>query len=138
MNLFLLIGLIMAIWKIYEFATQQKEKKSTSSPRYRLQDLLNEWDEIEEDEPFVSPSNQLVTQGKAIEPSVKSNQSRVSDRFRLQVPNQLHNQNQKLSSSFPKQKPKLSPSQVKKAFVYREVLGAPRALNPYASKKFPR
>lgn len=147
MNIFFLIGLVVAIWKIYEFATNSKEKKPSTSPRYQLQDFLDtwddDWDEMEEDvipasskqmnHSFVSHAQ---TDLEVVEPSFKSNHSIVSDRFRSPSPQQI--QAQETGQHRSKRKPKLSSSQVKKAFVYREVLGAPRAVNPYTSKRYPR
>lgn len=145
MNIFFLIGLIMAIWKIYEFATKQKENKTSSSPRYQLQDFLDSWDDDwdEKNDGSHPTPNQINNsfvqdqiQSKVVEPSFKSDSPRVSERLHSPSMNQVQTNQHSQPSS--KRKPKLSPSKVKKAFVFREVLGAPRAMNPYTPKKFPR
>ncbi|SFX66495.1 hypothetical protein SAMN04487866_11643 [Thermoactinomyces sp. DSM 45891] len=136
----IIIAVFVGLFKLSDYILRVNNKKPVFTPAInRLEDLMDFMDD-DEDSPKKkkkrpkSSSKQVKVQEakEQLEPAFP----RASQQYRPNfgsLSQGIQRQREKVSV-----KPIFSPKEVQKAFVYREILGAPRALEPYRSRRYPR
>ncbi|MDQ0416252.1 hypothetical protein J2Z48_000416 [Croceifilum oryzae] len=138
----IIIAVFAGLFKLFDYILRANNKKPVFTPAInRLEDFMDFIDD-DDDEDSPKKKKRHEASSKPIEiQEMKPMHSepvfpRASEQFRPN-PSRL-SQGVQQAKITVKPKRIFSPSEVQKAFVHREILGAPRALNPYRSRRYPR
>ncbi|SDY66990.1 hypothetical protein [Thermoactinomyces sp. DSM 45892] len=139
----IIIAVFVGIFKLSDYILRVNNKKPVFTPAInRLEDLMDFMDD-DEDRPkkkkkrSKSSSKSVKVQEaktKQLEPAFP----RASDQYRPNLGSLSQGTQRQRERVSVKPKPTFSPNEVQKAFVYREILGAPRALKPHRTRRYPR
>ncbi|TCP65102.1 hypothetical protein [Baia soyae] len=137
----IIIAIFAGLFKLFDYILRANNKKPVFTPAInRLEDFMDFIDDDDEDRPKKKKRPKSSSKPAKVQEAEPVNFEqafpRASEQYRPNLSGVSQGVQRRKVSVKPK--PTFSSSEVQKAFVYREILGPPRALEPYKSRRYPR